>query len=228
MNYKLQTGGGDHFTAVSEKAKRIAEGKRVTVEFDFNGITCLVNNDTNTEWLYRDYCNAHRMEWEVVGPDCLSKYSPEVKRELKRRNKLADERAEQQRKEYEAKEKAEREAFNGKVQGVELELSDVEGWEQSRKANTDGYGAAALDYAEGWAKLMQIEISKGKTVAECYEYTQVGLGFLGITGFQFGCAVGILAQTWKHGEELRKHHNKKYGVSPDQKGTANPAVLTIG
>ena len=29
------------------------------------------------------------------------------------------------------------------------------------------------------------------------------------TGFQFGCAVSTLAQTWKHGEELRRVHNKK-------------------
>lgn len=154
MNYKLETGAGDHFTRVSEKAKQIATEKSVTVEFDFNGIKCLVNKDTNIEWLYRDYCNAHRMEWKVVGADCLPEYEPEVLAELERRNKIAEEKAEQQRKEWEAKDKAEKEAFEEKVKGVELELSDADGWKKSREANTDGYGGAALDYAEGWAKLM--------------------------------------------------------------------------
>lgn len=75
---------------------------------------------------------------------------------------------------------------------------------------------------------MQIEIAKGKTIAECYGYTQKGLGFLGITGFQFGCAVSVLSQTWKYGEELRNVHNKKYGVSEEKKGTVNPAILSVG
>ena len=104
----------------------------------------------------------------------------------------------------------------------------MKGWEKSVEANQDPYGKGTMDYAEGWAKLMQIEIAKGKTVRECADETQKGLGFFGITGFMYGCAVSILSQTWKYGEELRKWHNKQYGVDENKKGVVNPAILTIG
>jgi len=230
MNYKLDTSAGNQFQKVAEQASQIASMpnfKGDAVEFEFNGIICLVTAKTNLELLWRDYANAHRMEWKTVGPDCLKQYTKEIQDDLDRRNKLAEEREEQQRREWEAKDKAERKAFEAKVKGIDLELSDAEGWQKARTANSDGYGSSALDYAEGWAKLMQVEISKGKSIAECYEYTQKGLGFLGITGFQFGCAVSTLSQTWKYGEELRKHHNQKYGISEDKKGTANPALMTL-
>ena len=42
----------------------------------------------------------------------------------------------------------------------------------------------------------------------------------------YGCAVSILSQCWKYGEELRKWHNKEYNYDGD--GVVNPAVLTIG
>lgn len=227
-NYKLNTMGGDTFGKVSEKAKQIATEKITVVEFDFNGVTCLVNENTNLEWLYRDYSNSWTMEWETVGPDCVESYSKEVQKDFEVRTKIREVKEAERMAEYRAKEEKQRKEFEAKVEGISLELSDTEGWEKSRKANSDGYGSAALDYAEGWAKLMQKEIAKGKTVAECYESTQDGLGFLGITGFQFGCAVSILSQTWKHGEELRKFHNKRYGISEDKEGTVNPAVLKLG
>ena len=47
----------------------------------------------------------------------------------------------------------------------------------------------------------------------------------GITGFMYGCAVSILSQCWKYGEELRGWHNKQYNY--DGKGVVNPAVLKI-
>lgn len=225
-NYILGTDAGDHFSRVAEKAKQIATEKNVTVEFEFNGITCLVNANTNLGWLYRDYSNSWTMDWKTVGADCVEAYSDEVQLELERRTKIREEKRAKEHAEYVAKEAREKSEFESKVHGVELELSDVEGWNKSREANQDPYGAAALDYAEGWAKLMQIEIAKGKTIEQCYDYTQEELGFLGITGFMFGCAVSILSQTWKHGEELRKVHNKKYGKE-DKVGVVNPAVLTL-
>lgn len=228
MNYKLDTSAGNNFSTVSEKAKQIADEKNVTVEFEFNGVTCLVDKNTNLDWLYRDYSNSWTMGWKVVGTNCLPAYEPEVQAEFEKRTKARVEKQAIEDAAYRAKEAKEKKEFEAKVEGIELELSDVEGWNKIREVNSDGYGGAALDYAEGWAKLMQIEIAKGKSVAECYDYSQKGLGFLGITGFQFCCAVSVLSQIWKHGEELRKIHNKKYGVNEDKKGTVNPAILTIG
>ena len=218
---------GDHFTEVSENAKQIATEKMVTVQFDFNEVICLVNHNTNLEWLNRDYSNSWTMGWKTVGPDCAKRYSGKLKAEFEEKTKIAEAKAARDAAEYRKKQEKEQAEFEVKVKGVELELSDVEGWNKSRSVNSDGYGGAALDYAEGWGKLMQVELAKGKTIADCYEYTQKGLGFLGITGFQFGCAVSVLSQTWKHGEKLRKYHNKKYGVKEDKGGTVNPAIITF-
>lgn len=226
-NYKLDANAGNNFIDVSKKAKQVAIEKKVIVEFDFNQVCCLVNASTNLDWLYRDYSNSWTMGWKTVGPGCIEKYSPEVQADFENKAKIREEKQANQEAEYRAKEAKEKKEFESKVRGVELELLDADGWKKSREVNSDGYGGASLDYAEGWAKMMQIEISNGKTVAECYDYSQNGLRFLGITGFQFGCAVSILSQTWKYGEELRKVHNQKYGVGENNKGIVNPAILTI-
>ncbi len=43
--YKLSTSCGSNFTSVSEKAKQIAIERNVIVEFEFNGVTCLVSKN---------------------------------------------------------------------------------------------------------------------------------------------------------------------------------------
>jgi hypothetical protein len=226
MNYKLNTSAGDSFSTVSEKAKQIATEKNVTVEFDFNGIICLVYKNTNLDRLYRDYSNSWTMDWKSVGPNCLPFYEPEVQAEFERRTKLNEGKRAKQEAEYRAKEEKERTVFEEKVKGIEIELKDTEAWQKSREANTDPYGKCCIDYAEGWAKLMQLEMSKGKTLAECAESTSYELGFYGVTGFMYGAAVSTLAHCWKHGEDLRKWHNKEY--NHEGEGVVNPAILTIG
>lgn len=225
MNYKLETMAGDSFDNVSEKAKEIATEKKLIVEFDFNEVKCLVDSSTNLEWLYRDYSNSWTMDWKIVGPDCFSVYGKKTQEKFERLTKIKEEKAAKEELEYRNKEKKEREAFELKVKGIEIELKDKEGWDKSREANKSSYGKCTLDYAEGWAKLMQSEISKGKTVIQRAKETSHQLGFLGITGFMYGCAVNILSQTWVHGEELRKWHNKDYGHEGD--GVVNPALLSI-
>lgn len=224
MNYKLEVPLGSDFTKIAFKAKTLANED--LVEFDFNGIKCLVGKNTDLDLLFRDYQNASIMNWKVIGPDCIENYNPEVELELQQRREANRKKAEKQRKDWLAKEKKERKQFESKVKGIELEFSDEKGWNESRRVNSDGYGRAILDYAEAWAKLMQIEIINGKTVEDCYDYTQDGLGFFGISGFQFGAAVFILSQTWKYGEELRRVHNKKYGVE-NKDGVINPAILSF-
>lgn len=193
---------GSKFTDVSQEAIEIARTSGKIVEFEFNDIRCLVNAQTNPDFLWRDYKNAHLMKWESIGPNCVEKYSRTTMRAISARKYAQELKWAQEQKEYENKCAAQRENVEKAIDGVQLELSDADGWRKSREANSDGYGAAALDYAETWAKLMQVEIAKGNTVAQCYEYTQNDLGYFGITGFQFGCGRSILVQTWKYGAEL--------------------------
>lgn len=50
----------------------------------------------------------------------------------------------------------------------------------------------------------------------------------------YGCAVGMLAKAWKHGEDLRRWHNLKTQLANEgekaneQGGVLNPALLRIG
>lgn len=223
-NLIIESLPGNLFEHVAEKAKSLATETQ-NVEFDFNGIVCIVSPKTNLQWLLRDYQNAHRMEWKEIGYDCLPEYSEEIKIELERRNKIAEEKSERQYKESKKKENEERAAFNKKTEGITIELIDLNEWNDWKGKNEDGYGRCIFEYAEGWAKLMQVEMSKGKTIIECAEKTSHEMGFLGITGFMYGAAVTTLSLCWKHGEELRKWHNKEY--NHEGEGVVNPAILTL-
>ncbi len=114
-----------------------------------------------------------------------------------------------------------------------MEISNIDEWNKGKENNTDPYGACIYEYAEGWAKVMQAEIKKRGFEKVDYvvmfgiaETSSRELNFLGISGFMKGAAVSILSHCWKHGEELRKWHNKEYGQEGD--GVVNPAILTIG
>lgn len=223
----LNTGAGDTFSNVAEEAKSRTDVYEL-VEFEFNGVKCLVNNNTNLDWLLRDYYNSWDMKWKVIGPDCLEKYEPEVAAELKKRKIAAEKKEKQRRKEYETNEAKEKAALDKIVKGIKIDIipgKEKEYQKYVEKNSSDGYSRAVIDYGEGWAKKMQIEINKGGTVKDIADAAQKGLGFLGITGFQYGCVVNGLSHFWKHGEELRKWHNKEYGHEGN--GVVNPAIVTI-
>lgn len=65
---KLETCAGDSFDKVAASAKLMAISFSSIVEFDFNGVKCLVSENTNPEWLYRDYSNSWTMQGQKSGP----------------------------------------------------------------------------------------------------------------------------------------------------------------
>jgi len=113
---------------------------------------------------------------------------------------------------------------------TEMEFKDdaaKEKWDEFVEINSkDGYSAGVVKYARRWAKYMQAKIAKGERLTDIADSTHFDADIEGITGFMYGGAVNALSQFWKHGEELRKWHNKGYGYEGD--GCVNPAVLTIG
>jgi hypothetical protein len=225
QNFVLKVNCGDEFTITAKKAKEISISRELNVEFEFNGVKCLVDKATNTDLLYRDYYNAHTMDWKTVGPDCHQKYETEVQQELEKRERENALETEKKNQEYRLKEETARKSLKEKIQDHSIELKDSEGWNKSVEANSDPYGKASIDFARSWAILMQIEIEKGSTVAECAEKTSNEADVDGITGFMYGCAVSLLSQCWEYGEDLRKWHNKEYGHEGD--GVVNPAIITI-
>jgi len=229
MNTTLRTGAGDTLSDTCKQAKRMTDRFEI-VDFEFNGIKVFVDETTNLDWLSRDYSTAWIMDWKEIGPKCVETYPIELQQEIDKRRAEKELKAENRRKEIEAADKIERDACEALVKDIVLEINH--GMEEEYKAyveknSHDGYSRGVVDYAEFWAKLMQIEIAKGHSVKDIADSSQEGLNFLGITGFMYGCAVQALARFWKHGEELRKWHNKEYGVSEDKEGVVNPAILTI-
>lgn len=208
---RIETLAGDSFNEVAEMAKLLATVRGgETSEFDFNGVTCFVGALTNTEWLYRDYCNAFLMGWDTVGPDCVEEYSQEVKDELNKRRSEQEKRHKAYKRKQARIRAADKAVFEKKVEDVEITLKDEDLWGKSIAANPEGYGKAIIDYAEGWAKLMQIEIAAGRSLSECYESTQQQVDFIGISGAQFWAAANLLAQVWVYGEELKELLTTKY------------------
>jgi hypothetical protein len=195
------------------------------VEFDFNGINIVVSSNTNATHLLRDYFNAHLMEWKEIGPVTVDKYPLETIVAIENAKIEQDRKEKVKRKEYEDKQAKKMEDFNKEIEGIEMEFSNKEGWDKTVAANKDEYGKGIITYAENWAKLMQKHLAEGKTLEECYDKDSTAADVEGITGFMFGAATNILAHTWKHGEELRKIHNKQYGLEGD--GVANPAIITV-
>lgn len=95
--------------------------------------------------------------------------------------------------------------------------------------NTDPYGRGCFTFAERWAEMLEKKIDEigdaQKAIVENADRLSREADTEGITGFMYGCAVSILSQCWKYGEELRKWHNKEYDYEGD--GVVNPAILTV-
>ena len=110
----------------------------------------------------------------------------------------------------------------------------VEGKEKAYKdwydKNSDAYSRACFTYAERWAEMLERKIDEVGDVRKAIVLNADKLSdeadIEGITGFMYWCAVSILSQCWKYGEELRKWHNGEYGYDGDR--VVNPAILTVG
>lgn len=191
------------------------------IKFDFNEVTVMVTKENAdkdkiyAEWQAGMEANAekYRLEREAYMK------TPEYRAERAKALKIANRR-----------ETVEKEVI-AIDESTELQFKDEEAaknWKQWVEINSkDGYSKAVITYARRWAKYMQHLMEKhNKTVAEIADKASHVSDIEGITGFMYGCAVSMLAQCWKHGEELRKWHNKEWGQE-DTDGVVNPAVLTV-
>lgn len=106
-------------------------------------------------------------------------------------------------------------------------------WLELVEKNRASYGAAVMEYAASWAALMEQRMAAGESLETCADPTSDEADVDGITGFMYGCAVQVLAECWRHGEQLRRWHNKRYqpdnaGNLDDEPGAViNPALLHI-
>jgi len=226
QKYKFEPLPGTDFKVATSDAKEIQYTNNCDVEFNFNGVTCVVTAQTNPEWLYRDYRNSLSYKIPEVATGIEPEYSPEIQEQLNKAKIQSEKRQAEARKKYEAEEKKKLNAFNKKVQGIEIELFNPLSWKMWSETNQDGYGKGIMTFAQNWAKLMQVEMASGKSLKDIASKTSHEADVEGITGYMYGAAVKVLADSWKHGEELRRWHNKEYNQEGD--GVVNPAVITLG
>lgn len=110
-----------------------------------------------------------------------------------------------------------------------------EQWEEGLAMNDDPYGGAVYIFAQEWAKMMEAKLAEGAKLEDIAKDTsyEASKAAGDITGFMYGCGVGILSNVWEHGEELRCWHNldtqiKDEGEKANEKGTVlNPALINV-
>jgi hypothetical protein len=89
-----------------------------------------------------------------------------------------------------------------------MEFSNKAAWDA---ADTTPLGQEVRAYAERWARLMQLELGRGKKLRSIWEKTSYEADFTGMSAGGFGMAVALLGQGWKHGNELVGFYNAARG-----------------
>lgn len=233
---ELSTSIGDDINDCIQKAIKSARKDEYCM-FIFNGVCIIAAHDSNPDLIYRDWSrclSGYLHKNKIVGPYPIEKLSvAELESDAKIQAKK-DKASQERQKKWDQETRLKRVEL-GKliVNDNPFECSDTEKWQQCKDVNKDPYSARCVSYAEEWARAMQAKIREGQTVAKCAEPMSRLADYDGITGFMYGAAVSMLAQYWKHGEELRRWHNKdtQIGTEGDAAnesgGVLNPALLTI-
>ena len=106
----------------------------------------------------------------------------------------------------------------------ELKITTKEGlefgWVKSVEQNDDPYGRAVIKVI---AKVCEC-LDKGLTPKEAEDE---GIKDSGITGYQAGVMASMISHFHPRGEEFKKYFNKQCGGTGEEKGTINPAILTV-
>ena len=100
------------------------------------------------------------------------------------------------------------------------------------------YGRAIFVFAIRWARAMENALGEAEAVtfadiapiAEAASTEADNTPDMGISGFMYGAAVQILARYWRHGEALRRWHNREYDradLDGNPGASVNPALMTI-
>lgn len=214
----------------------LEDKKGALISFVFNGVRISVRANSHPELIERDWSRALSGYIDkTVGPypkRVLSKKELASDARIEAENEI---RRQKQQAEYRAKEESKRRGIEARLTNApSIEVANEVIWQEFKDKNKDPYDGAVVLYSERWARLMQVEIAEGRPLEEVAETTSHEADLEGITGFMYGAAVSTLAETWKHGEELRKWHNLKTQIGNEEEkankngGVLNRALLKLG
>ena len=207
-----------------------ASNKGGLVKFEFNGVMVSVRMDSNPELIYRDW---NRAMYNYIDKNVGPYPNPVLTDEEKENDARVEAENERKRQEWRDEANAKQAAAVNRLEEMlkdapAIILADEAAWQESVSVNSgDPYSNGVTVFAERWARVMQVKLANGEKLEDVADASAQEADIDGITGFMYGCAVNLLAHTWEHGDQLRKWHNKKYGVSENVEGTVNPAVITI-
>ncbi|MEX1027293.1 MAG: hypothetical protein WD049_04700 [Candidatus Paceibacterota bacterium] len=218
---------------IREMIEIAAEGN-CTVMQKLNGVTVLVNGDSDAGLIFRDqqrsmlgyiedyigpYPNPDLTGWERESD---ARKKAEYMREWEKKLALREEKV-----------RLRREAVDAKLANApEMELVDEEWWRMLRDRNLADTNVP--ECAERWARLIQLEMAQnGRELEDVADDTFHEANIDDFNGIMYGRVVSTLARYWAYGEQLRCWNNKRFQVG-DEGDTANilggvlyPALLSI-
>ncbi len=87
----------------------------------------------------------------------------------------------------------------------------------------DGYSKAVIDCGETFGNL----IDEGRSFDEAEKMMLETAEGSELTGYMMGAIMAAVAHFHPRGEEVKAWWNKQYGGTGEEKGTINPAILSI-
>ena len=202
---QVEVHAGAYSAHTIDQAIILASARDVTVMFEFNSVTIRVNGDSDTKLIYRDFKRA-------MSGYIPKEVGPYPTTELSSEEQARDEfiKAEKERQRAAARAErlvlARREALEAKIAGFPMSRDEGKWQEGLAVHNGQKYGLAVYRFAERWARLMEAEMAAGKAIKDVASATSYEADIGGISGFMYGWAVSVLADTWKYGETLRRWH----------------------
>lgn len=208
-SYTFDVFVGSHVRDTIVEAISIARGLQRTVRFVANDVAVTVKPDSVDYLLYRDWNRACLgYIGKNVGPHPNNTLSEE---ELANdaRIEAENERGRWFRKaEYQARRRAERDVMENKLAGApEMEFAKEVDWQLLKDQAPDCFTTDIINYAERWARLMQLELDNGNKLEDVAKTTSHEADIDGISGSAHAAAVGVLVQYWRCGDQLRRLYN---------------------
>lgn len=206
--------GGESIKETDRKMIDLARLTNETVKASFNGITLKAVSD---------------MEYGSIE----DKYQKLIQEKyIKYRNSAEFKKAREQALEAERKSREILEASLAEYP-EEMAIRDIDAYLNALEIQKSDYAKVIIRTARNWARLMQGQMDRGRSLEDCAEETYEIANVDGLTGFMYGLAASFLSDFWVYGKEFREWYNEDTQIGIEGHiatilgKTLNPAVLII-
>lgn len=210
-HFKMETSLGDVFEKCFDRAKEFAMKKvDAQVEYDFNGVTVIVNKDSEYDLVSRDYDRAlDGYILKQIGPDYVRELPPEVVAHEEQLRREAEARAKRKAEERRKKEEADRLAAEKLLEGCpEMMLFKDERSKQLVEDgmacnDNHGYNSCIFKMANDMARFLESHVIKGEVLTAdlCKTAEKIVTDIYSPSGFQYLTSENVVSQCWKYGDQ---------------------------